>query len=655
MVTTYKKKGLYMSTLKTPVKPLALAIALAGQQAYASCDGVYTVNSLTDEGGLSFTEAHSLINTNCNDGKISETTTLKIADSLAGETISITNQIVLNTMNLEIEGPSSRDVTLAINNTEAAVRIVESGHLSLKNLILDGNEGVGTTHAIELESGKLDLDNVLVQGFYSQGDGAIISRGTTTVKNSEFNNNRSANPGSAISAYTGSTLTIENTVFDNNVTTNSGGGAISTDINTDVEITDSTFKNNSSQVGDGGAINGFDSAISIRDSVFDTNSSSSSGGAIYLTSESETGTLLVSNSIFKSNTATRNGGAIYTAHNNQVEIDESSFELNSSNFDGGALSISDSFTMSHTTLKNNTAQISGGALYTSHSAGLETSQVNISDSTFEENQVSNGESGNGGAIYIGNSESGLFDINIDRSLLNNNTALDNGGAIYMSDTSSNKGVLNVSNSTISNNSAGIGGSVTLYGGYSSASINHSTFVNNTTTSGASAVYGFNVNATSNIVLDHTIISGNTGGRGQLCSDNASSTSSITLSNSFISEETSHNDCLAIVTDPSSQIGTAESPLDPMLNDLTNNGGPTQSFMPKTDSPVINAGDSNIENAPSIDQRGRSRIQEGTIDIGAVETEAPAVDDKDDDGFLGLGSMQYSWLALLSLFGLRRKK
>src|SRR5205085_1482676 len=67
-----------------------------------------------------------------------------------------------------------------------------------------------------------------------------------------------------------------------------------------------------------------------------------------------------------------------------------------------------------------------------------------------------------------------------------------------------------------------------------------------------------------------------------------------------------------------QVGTAGTPILPLLGTLGDNGGPTPTHLPLPGSPAIDAGH-NL-GAPPSDQRGRARIDNGTIDIGAVETQ-----------------------------------
>src|SRR5262249_26763013 len=64
------------------------------------------------------------------------------------------------------------------------------------------------------------------------------------------------------------------------------------------------------------------------------------------------------------------------------------------------------------------------------------------------------------------------------------------------------------------------------------------------------------------------------------------------------------------------VGTAEFPIDPMLEPLGDYGGPTQTMRPLPGSPVINLRDNT--DAPATHHRGFPRFVLGFIDIGAVE-------------------------------------
>jgi uncharacterized protein (DUF2141 family) len=73
-------------------------------------------------------------------------------------------------------------------------------------------------------------------------------------------------------------------------------------------------------------------------------------------------------------------------------------------------------------------------------------------------------------------------------------------------------------------------------------------------------------------------------------------------------------------------GTAAKPLSAKLGALASNGGPTQTLLPQTGSPAINAGDnSSVPKGITTDQRGLARIVGTAVDIGSVEVQpAPTV-------------------------------
>lgn len=73
--------------------------------------------------------------------------------------------------------------------------------------------------------------------------------------------------------------------------------------------------------------------------------------------------------------------------------------------------------------------------------------------------------------------------------------------------------------------------------------------------------------------------------------------------------------------------------DPQLGELADNGGPTRTHLPTSESPAIDGGDD--ANCQGTDQRGLLRPQQNGCDVGAVEV-APTDgvgggDDTDDDG------------------------
>jgi CSLREA domain-containing protein len=67
---------------------------------------------------------------------------------------------------------------------------------------------------------------------------------------------------------------------------------------------------------------------------------------------------------------------------------------------------------------------------------------------------------------------------------------------------------------------------------------------------------------------------------------------------------------------SDQTGTDTTPLNPRLAALADNGGPTETHQPLSDSPLVNAANTTLNACPAADQRGAARP--AACDVGAVE-------------------------------------
>ncbi|MEZ6071650.1 MAG: choice-of-anchor Q domain-containing protein [Pirellulales bacterium] len=206
---------------------------------------------------------------------------------------------------------------------------------------------------------------------------------------------------------------------------------------------------------------------------------------------------------------------------------------------------------------------------------------------------------------------GIYDllstVSVTDSTISNNTATDDGGAIY------SYGTLFISGSTISGNSSTDSGAVKIRNG----TISHSTIVDNSGGRGGGVHASF-----GSATIDHTIVANNSATSG-----GPDILGPVTANWSLI-EDTS-----------GATIGGANNVtgVDPMLDVLADNGGPTQTHAPLPGSPVVNAGDPGIAGAPANDQRGAPFVREnGTIDIGAYEAQSLAlvvdtnVDESDGD-------------------------
>lgn len=249
---------------------------------------------------------------------------------------------------------------------------------------------------------------------------------------------------------------------------------------------------------------------------------------------------------------------------------------------GGIYNSGGSLTITNSAINANTAAdaASGGQGGGVYSDGGTTT---ISSSTISANMATNGIGGDGlgAGIYNANGTT-----TITHSAISNNNAGRYGGGVYMLDAT-----LEMSNSTLSGNSAATNGGgvyATQSGGTSSVSIINSTIAGSTNGGGV-------VNGGGAMTLTNTIVSNNTGGN---CGG--------TIANGG-------NNIDDGVTCGWGPTNGSMSSTAPKLGALT--GSPAY-YPLLLASPAINAGTNT--GCPADDQRGVTRPQNGTCDIGSYE-------------------------------------
>ena len=171
------------------------------------------------------------------------------------------------------------------------------------------------------------------------------------------------------------------------------------------------------------------------------------------------------------------------------------------------------------------------------------------------------------------------------------------------------------NSTISGNYSRLwGGGI---GVVRSLTATNSTIVNNS----ANSINGGGINTYNStqsqyrIELNNTIVANNTAANEDRSDLRATF---VTIDYSLIGIV--EDDLEEALEDRGNLWGSAEEPLDPLLQPLADNGGLTPTHALGSNSPAFNAGDPDFEGPPFQDQRGLGfhRIGFGRIDIGAYE-------------------------------------
>jgi len=255
------------------------------------------------------------------------------------------------------------------------------------------------------------------------------------------------------------------------------------------------------------------------------------------------------------------GGAFAIRDGGRLYLDSCTIEDNTCGDDGaGIRNFQGSLNMQRSTLSNNVSPSFGGGISSNGT-------VSIIQSTFKENTAD----GNGGGI---------------RSF---------------------GGVVEIENSTFWGNDANRGGGISAS---TAATLNHCTLMNNAATSEGGGIRMDGDTAT----LENSLVANNAAPLGPDLGTNGG----IYLSNgyNFISDTTASN----WLPQAGDQLGNTNLPLDPVVQSLDNNGGPTETVALDLGGPCIDL--ANPGSVLTSDQRGESRPDNGRSDIGAFEYQTP---------------------------------
>lgn len=411
---------------------------------------------------------------------------------------------------------------------------------------------------------SLTLRNLTIQNGSESNGGAIANLGTLLLENVNLTSNATTLRGGAISNDSGD-VTLQSVNFSDNQTRdvtagggNSIGGALSSFGGT-VTVTSSQFVNNSAAA-EGGAIDARGTILQVTDSSFSDNTATV-GGAVRLFN----GTATFTNDTSSGDHAIVSGGAIASNY--------CTLTISGGSFTGNSLS----------PIPPTGAVRTGGSLYL---VGINPTStvVTITGVTFEQTG-----SGDGGAIYNSNGR-----INLSNSTFDHVTG-GQGGAIW----NSNGGFLFLWNTTFVNNTGILGAAIFNTG---QAQMINCTVTGNTSTGvpfdGPAAVYGG-----ASFISMNNLIAGNVGGLdvgGVFTSQGGNLIGQGAGSLGF--------------TQPTDQVGTAGSPIDPLVSPLADNGGPVKTVAISAQSPARDAG---VAGGPPTDARGLPRTGKA-LDIGAYE-------------------------------------
>jgi parallel beta-helix repeat protein len=555
----------------------------------------------------------------------------------------------------------SRELNV-VRRTITVTNLDDSGAGSLRQAVVDAAGGARIVFADGL-SGTLVLSSplTLTDGTTITGPGrtaltlsgddkvkllTIPARATVTVTDLKLTNGFAANvddilnDGGAVEMGQFSVLTLERVDIANSKASDSGGGIMNR--GGTLTLRDVSLINNEA-AGNGGGIASIEGTVTVTGSQLSNNRANGSfpnrlghGGGLYSASSPVT----ITDTSLVGNVAKSDGGGVGTFTSSPVTITNATVSNNIAGIHGGGLNLHDgNAIIRDSEINGNTAATAGGVMV-SHSTLM------LEDSSLANNVAL---SGHGGGLYSYAPANKSDNLTVKRSDILNNVSNDgSGGGIYLQ-----RGVIALEDAAVLDNSAYRGGGL-----YGSGTIERSLFARNSV-KGSWSPQGAGVYAASVLVANSTFVQNS----GSWAIQNAGG-GDITLRNNTIVNnsggvliESSRNLVIAgniiarngtdigrgswggstinslgynLIGDGTGDgltngvkgdiVGTTDFPVDPVLDPLADNGGPTQTMALRAGSPAI-------DHIPAAfcsvteDQRGLPRPgSDGTCDIGAFEAQ-----------------------------------
>ncbi|MGB8982935.1 MAG: choice-of-anchor Q domain-containing protein [Anaerolineales bacterium] len=532
--------------------------------------------------------------------------------------------------------------------------LLPGANLTLNDLILTnghasrpGSGFPSSGGAIYNDDALLTVNRSTLQGNTAEAEGGAIFdigiEATTYVKDSVIRDN-TAPHGGGLFSYQGKSLTVEGSSILYNIAITEGGG-INVGYGSELIVRASVISFNHSGRRGGGIFKdgGADRMpTTISSSTFEGNTADWGGGGVFIWRTP----LSIGGSTFLQNRAGEYGGGLAYQNDSTetVLIRSTTFDGNVAELDGGAIHFSGQLmTLAYDTFRNNAAE-NGGAIHNAEAAlptyiqRADTTMV-IERGTIQDNTAST----HGGGVYNGGT------LTVNQSVIAGNTSTSRGGGIH------NLGVVTVQDSTFRSNTAGLdGGGLSTY---RKAAVTGSTFQDNSAKRGGGLASVGGDTTLTNDTFSKNFASERGGGifnmgplLGDLSPGGEMDANHITVAynrapsgggisvrsgvmkvkNSIVALSTSGGDCdiaggsLSGVSenldsDDSCPSFTLKD--DPRLDNLGNNGGPTETHALRMDSPAINAAPDCTTiagTALSVDQRAHPRPVGPFCDLGAYE-------------------------------------
>jgi hypothetical protein len=428
-------------------------------------------------------------------------------------------------------------------------------------------DGGGQSRVFQID-GRVaaSISGLTISGGFTTGNGGGLANlgGTLTLSACTVSGNSCTvnilnNGGGGVFSMGGTTTLTNCTLSGNSAVPGDGGGVFSMGGTT--TLTNCTLSGNSAVRGDGGglfAIGG--TTVTLTNCTVSGNSGSTSGGLINYQS-----TMNVTDCTVSGNSALLVGGL--ENYQGTMNVTDCTVSGNSGSSGGGLCNSEGRLTLTDCTVSGNSSDSVGGGL---DSVRGTTTLTHCAVSGNNSARLGGGLDVCGGGLTLTN------------CTVSGNSATLDGGGLYTI-----RGTNTLTDCTVSGNSAGGHGGgllVTVQG----ASFLHNTLIAGNV-SGATGMTRDDVDGRLDPASDYNLIGDGTGMTG-------------------ISNGVNGN-----------LVGSAAAPIDPRLDALGDNGGPTQTMRLLPGSPALDAGAP--DQLGSTDQRGVVRT--GGVNIGAYQASATA--------------------------------
>jgi hypothetical protein len=314
----------------------------------------------------------------------------------------------------------------------------------------------------------------------------------------------------------------------------------------------------------------------------------------------------------------RNAGVLFLTDCTVSQNHASGYELVGGNGAGVLNDSGGQITITRCTISNNSAGFVtssssdqafcfGGGILNYGVMTLADSTVSNNSCSFTDDFIEPGFGGGGGIDNSGSMT--ITNCTISGNSVSASSEADepgsgSGGGIH------SDGSMTITNCTVSGNSVSASGNVFVYGGGISnegdLQIASSTMAYNSAADGSEGTFGGGIYSSGDTSTDSSIIALNTSPTGP---DIAGETELQSLGYNIIGNSAD----ATISSQPTDQIGTAASPIDPLLLPLADNGGPTLTHALQAGSPAIDQGD-----PASLPRAQRGYYRDSLPDVGAFE-------------------------------------